>query len=103
MLGIIVVICLFLGPKSKVVKRFLPNTANRAVFVAFVSALILLWTVMGISSISSGSPMEGDFDLGFAGLTGIALYRYIAVWWMKGARGGQLGTTGSEKSAKAGE
>jgi hypothetical protein len=83
---IIVLIGLLFGPHSKGVKRFLPNTANRVVFMVVMSALIVDWFVMGIIKVVEGDRGEGYFGVALAVLCAGALYRFISEWWLKGAK-----------------
>jgi hypothetical protein len=71
------------GPRAKWVKRFLPTTANRIVFVALVSLAILASTFQGVDSISRGDQGAGYFTLGFNVLCIAALFRFIYDWWLK--------------------
>jgi ABC-type arginine/histidine transport system permease subunit len=83
---IIVLIVLIFGPRAKWVKRFLPNTANRVVFMVIISALIVGWFVMGIINVVEGDRGEGYFSVVLALLCAGALYRFISEWWLKGAQ-----------------
>ena len=82
-MGIVILICLLTGPNARWVKRFLPNTPNRIVFLIIVIALIVAYTVLGIGSVSHGERGEGYFTLTVAALCGIALYRFIYDWWLR--------------------
>ena len=46
-MGVVVLVCLLTGPHARWVKRFLPNTANRAAFVVIVIGIIVSWIVQG--------------------------------------------------------
>ena len=82
MLAIPMFLCLLVGPRAKWVKRFLPSTANRIVFVVIVVALIVAWIVQGTGSLTHGD-RGGYVTLAFAVLSGGALYRFIYDWWLK--------------------
>jgi hypothetical protein len=83
---VVVLIVLLFGPRAKWVKRFLPNTANRVVFMVIISALIVGWFVMGILNVVEGDTGEGYFGVGLAMLCAGALYRFISERWLKGAQ-----------------
>jgi hypothetical protein len=57
-MGLILFACLLSGPKARWVKRFLPNTANRVVFVIIVGALILALGLQGYKTFTGGT-LEG--------------------------------------------
>jgi len=82
MLAIPIFLCLLVGPHAKWVKRFLPSTANRIVFVVIVAALIVVWIVQGTGSVTHGD-RGGYITLTFAVLCGAALYRFIYDWWLR--------------------
>ena len=83
MLGIVILICLLLGPRAGWVKRFLPTTANRVVFVTIVSALIVVWVVQAIGNLNQGVQGEGYFGLAISAVCAGSLYRFISEWWLK--------------------
>jgi hypothetical protein len=72
---IIVLIVLLFGPRAKWVKRFLPNTANRVVFLVIISGLIVGWF--------EGDRGEGYFSVVLALLCAGFLDRFISEWWLK--------------------
>jgi hypothetical protein len=80
MIGILLLVCLISGPRTKWASKCLPNTLNRVVFSVFVSVCIVVWLVSGVSSISSGDTGAGWFTLATSALTAFALYRFIAFW-----------------------
>lgn len=82
MLAIAIFLCLLMGPNAKWVKRFLPGTANRIVFLVIVVGLILAWLVQGTGSVKHGDH-GGYITLTFAVLCGGALYRFIYDWWLR--------------------
>ena len=82
MLAIPIFLCLLVGPHAKWVKRFLPSTANRIVFVIIVAALIVAWIVQGTGSVTHRG-REGYITWTFAVLYGAALYRFIYDWWLR--------------------
>jgi xanthine/uracil permease len=79
-LAIPIFLCLLVGPRAKWVKRFLPSTANRIVFVVIVVALIVAWIVEGTGSVSRGD-RGGYVILTFAVLCGAALCRFVYDGW----------------------
>jgi len=81
MLAIPIFLCLLFGPRAKWVKRFLPSTANRVVFVLIVVGLIVAWIVQGAGSVNHGD-RGGYVNLIFAVLCFFALYRFIHEWWV---------------------
>jgi hypothetical protein len=83
MVGVIILVCLLTGPRAKWVKRFLPNTANRIVFIVIVALGIIASTLQGASSLSHGDRGEGYFTLVFNALCVAALLRFIYDWWLK--------------------
>jgi len=80
---IIVFFVLVSGPNAKWVKRFLPDTANRVLFTAAMSALLLGWFVMGVVSIVQGRAGEGLFSIALSVACAAALYPFIAAWWLR--------------------
>ena len=88
MLAVVLFACLVLGPRAKWVKRILPNTANRIVFVVIVIALAITWMVQGFGTVSHGDKGEGYFTLTFATLCGLSLFRFIYDWWLSAPTSG---------------
>ncbi len=83
-MGIVVFVCLLTGPKARWVKRFLPNTTNRVVFVVIVSGMIVAWVAQGVELMKAGGlGRDYYFPFTFALLCGGALYRFVHVWWMR--------------------
>jgi hypothetical protein len=81
-LAIPIFLCLLMGPHARWVKRFLPSTANRVVFVVIIVAVIVALIVQGAGGVTHGD-REGYFDLTFAVLCGIALHRFVYEWWLR--------------------
>ena len=81
-MGIVIFICLLTGPHAKWVKRFLPNTANRVIFVLIVAGIIAAWIVQGVE-IMRHDPGKEYFAFASAILCSGALYRFIHVWWVR--------------------
>jgi len=81
-LGIVIFVCLLTGPHARWVRRFLPNTANRVVFVLVVTGIIVAWVVQALGLVKRGRGEE-YFPLTFALLCGGALYRFVHVWWVR--------------------
>jgi hypothetical protein len=103
---IIVLIVLLFGPRAKWVKRFLPNTANRVVFIVIISALIVGWFVMGVFNVVEADRGEGYFGMAIAVLCGGALYRFISEWWLRGSQAlpkvaDSISVTSSERESGA--
>jgi hypothetical protein len=82
-MGLILFACLLSGPKARWVKRFLPNTANRVVFVIIVGALILALGLQGYKTFTGGTLEGGYFPFVEALLCAVALYRFIVEWWLR--------------------
>ena len=74
-------LCLLFGPRAKWVKRFLPSTANRVVFVLIVVGLIVAWIIEGTGSVNHGG-RGGYVNIVFAVLCSFPLYRFIHEWWV---------------------
>jgi hypothetical protein len=72
-----------MGPRAKWAKRFLPNSANRIVFLILVCTLIVVWMVQGVGDVVHGDRGEGYFTVTYAVLCGAALCRFIYEWWMR--------------------
>lgn len=83
MLGIIIFVCLCMGPRAKWVKRFLPGTANRVVFVIIVTAMIVAWVIQGVGGVDHGGRGVAYFTLIFAVLFCAGLWRFIYEWWIR--------------------
>jgi hypothetical protein len=81
-LAIPIFLCLLVGPHARWVKRFLPNTANRVVFVVIIAAVIVALIVQGASGAAHGDG-GGYLNLTFGVLCGAALYRFIYEWWLR--------------------
>jgi hypothetical protein len=64
------------------VKRFLPNTANRVVFVVIIAAVIVALIIQGASGVTHGDG-GGYLNLTFGGLCGATLYRFVYEWWLR--------------------
>lgn len=73
MLLLAILICLLVGPNAKWVKRFLPNNANRIVFVTAITGLVIAWLIQGIGNITHGDRGEGYFTLTLSALSCRAL------------------------------
>lgn len=82
-MGIVVFLCLLTGPHARWVKRFLPNTPNRAVFVLIVTGMIVAWIVQGLELMKPHGRGREYFPFTFALLCSGALYRFIHVWWVR--------------------
>jgi hypothetical protein len=82
-MGIVIFICLLTGPHTKWVKRFLPNTANRVIFVVIVTGMVAAWIVQGTELINHAKGGEQYFPFACAILCGGALYRFVHVWWVR--------------------
>jgi hypothetical protein len=85
-MGVVIFICLLSGPHARWVKKFLPNTTNRILFILIVSGIIVAWIVQAVEVINHGQRGQEYFPLAFAVLCGGALYRFIHVWWVKSDR-----------------
>jgi hypothetical protein len=86
--GLLIFVCLLTGPHARWVKRFLPNTANRVVFVLIVTGMIVAWVVQGIELMKHGERGQEYFPFAFALLCGGALYRFVHVWWVRTEKSG---------------
>jgi hypothetical protein len=82
-LGLVILLCLILGPRAKWVKRILSSTANRIVFVLIVGAIVVAWIVEGVNTLAQGDRGGGYATLGVAFIFGAALYRFIHDWWLR--------------------
>ena len=87
-MGLLIFVCLLTGPHARWVKRFLPNTANRVVFVLIVTGMIVAWVVQGIELMKHGERGQEYFPFAFALLCGGALYRFVHVWWVRTEKSG---------------
>jgi hypothetical protein len=72
-----------MGPHAQWVKRFLPNTANRLVFIVIVVALIVASVVVGTNLFHRGETFGGYFYIAQGLLCGGALTRFPYTWWFK--------------------
>ena len=82
-MGVGVFVCLLTGPHARWVKRFLPNTANRAMFVIIVTGIIVAWIVQALELMKRDGRGQEYFPRTFALLCSGALYRFIHVWWVR--------------------
>ena len=82
-MGIVVFACLLAGPHARWVKRFLPTTANRVVFVVIVTGVIVAWLVQGFQFLRTDAHGKEYFPFAYAILCGGAIYRFVHVWWVK--------------------
>jgi hypothetical protein len=72
-MGVGVFVCLLTGPHARWVKRFLPNTANRAMFVIIVTGIIVAWIVQALELMKRDGRGQEYFSLTFALLCSCAL------------------------------
>jgi len=79
-IGVEVLVCLFCSPHSKLVNRFLPNAANKMVFLAIATTLTLDWALVGKHIVTMGHSTTGWFTIALAVLCGIRMCRYIVAW-----------------------
>lgn len=70
------------GTHARWVKRFLPSTANRVVFVVILVAVTVALIVQGAGGVTQ-EDRGGYFDLTFAVLCGAALHRFVYEWWLR--------------------
>ena len=83
MLATPIFLCLLVGPHARWVKRFLPNTANRVVFVVIIAAVIVALIVQGASGVTHGDG-GGYLNLSVSPLLcGAALYRFVYQLWLR--------------------
>jgi hypothetical protein len=91
MIGLAILVCLLAGPDGKWVKKFLPTTANRLVFLITVLFIVGSGISQGIDSLRHGEKGLGYFSLAMYGLCVLALWRFINSWWINKAVSGERG------------
>jgi hypothetical protein len=83
LLAVPLFLCLLIGPHARWVRRFLPDTANRLLFIAIVVALIVASVIEGTTLLHRGQTFGGYFYITQALLCGSALIRFPYIWWFK--------------------
>jgi hypothetical protein len=87
MIGIVIFLCLLAGPNAGWVKKFLPNTATRLVFLALMLLIMALGIEQEIRAIADTATLGCAIAVSIGIISGLfALWRFVNAWWIRSER-----------------